>query len=412
MKNDLGYEGKVLSTPYSKDDVYNSLSMPIYNSMAFEFNTASEMEKAFCGKTSDHTYSRVSNPTVQYFEDRVKNITGAYGVTALNSGMAAISNTFFALAWSGCNIIVSPHLFGNTYSFFTNTLTSFGVEIRFCDLTNIEEVASKIDKNTCGIFVEIITNPQMEVADLKALSIVAHKNNVPLIVDSTIIPFPIFKGSEFGVDIEVISSTKYISGGATSLGGIIIDYGLFDWSNSKKLSSICNDSPSAFHMKLRKEIHRNLGAYMTPQTAYMQTIGLETLSLRFNKQSSTCLELAERLNFLPQIKNVNYTGLRNNLFFEISRKQFGELPGAMMTFSLDSKDTCFNCIDRVKLFRRATNLFDNKSLIIHPASTIYGSFSQEQRDAMDIDDSVIRLSIGLESANDLYNDILQALNSK
>lgn len=403
------YETKLLGLPYQKNDAYGALSMPVYHALAYEFETAEEMEAAFCGRTSEHAYSRVTNPTVQYFEERVKVATGAHGVTALNSGMAAISNTFFTLAWSGCNLVTSCHLFGNTYSFFVNTLSAFGVEIRFCDLTKAEEVAACIDGNTCGVFVEVITNPQMEVVDLLKLAAVVHKRNVPLIADTTIIPFSAFHASDFGIDIDVISSTKYISGGGTSLGGLIIDYGKFDWSYSPKLKPFADTSLSAFHFKLRKEIHRNLGAYMTPEVAYMQSLGLETLSVRYERQAADCQELAERLQSMPGVVSVNYPGLPGNPYYEVSKRQFGACPGAMLTFDLDSKERCYGFMNRLKLIRRATNLFDNRTLIIHPSSTIYGTFTPEQRSAMDIHDTSLRLSVGLESVDDLMADIRQAL---
>lgn len=403
------YETKQLGLPNPKNDAYGALSMPVYHSLAYEFETAEEMEAAFCGRTNEHTYSRVTNPTVQYFEDRVKVATGAYGVTALNSGMAAISNTFFTLAWSGSNVVTSRHLFGNTYSFFVNTLNAFGVQIRFCDLTNIEEVAACIDENTCAVFAEVITNPQMEVVDLSALANVAHKCNVPLVADTTIIPFCAFCASDFGVDIDVISSSKYISGGATSLGGLIIDYGKFDWSHSHRLKPFTDMSLSAFHFKLRKEIHRNLGAYMTPDVAYQQSLGLETLQIRYERQASDCQDLAIRLRSLEGVVSVNYPGLQDNQYYDLSKRQFGENPGAMLTFELDSKDRCFSFLNRLNLIHRATNLFDNRTLIIHPATTIYGTFTPEQRATMDIYDTTIRLSVGLEGVDDLVEDIRQAL---
>ena len=399
------YETKLLGLPYPKNDAYGALSMPVYHALAYEFETAEEMAAAFCGRTNEHTYSRVTNPTVQYFEERVKVATGAHGVTALNSGMAAISNTFFTLAWSGCNLVTSRHLFGNTYSFFVNTLGAFGVEIRFCDLTNAEEVAASIDGNTCSVFAEVITNPQMEVVDLLALAAVAHERNVPLIADTTLIPFSTFRASYFGIDIDVISSTKYISGGGTSLGGLIIDYGKFDWSHSPKLKPFADAEASAFHFKLRKEIHRNLGAYMTPEVAYMQSLGLETLQIRYERQAAGCQEIAGRLQSMPGVVSVNYPGLPDNPYYEVSKRQFGACPGAMLTFDLDSKERCYGFMNRLKLIRRATNLFDNRTLIIHPASTIYGTFTPEQRAAMDIKETTLRMSIGLESVDDLMEDM-------
>jgi len=407
---EISFESQVLHTPFEKEDAYHSLSMPVYNTAAYEFDSAEAMEAAFCGRTSDHAYSRITNPTVQYFEKKVCNVTGALSVTALNSGMAAISNTLITVAYAGANIITSSHLFGNTYSFIKNTLGAFGVEARFCDLTNPEEVRSQVDENTCAIFLEVITNPQLEVADLKKLSAIGKEMGVPLIADTTVVPFNIFKAKDFGVDIEIVSSTKYISGGATSIGGLILDYGTFDWNHSSKLSEMVDQfGNGTFTAKLRKEIHRNLGAYMTPQVAYMQTLGLDTMKVRYERQAQTCLELSKQLQSLKGIESVNYTGLKENKFNELSNAQFGPYPGAMFTFNLSSKEVCFNFMNKLKLIRRATNLFDNKTLAIHPASTIYGTFTEEQRQSMDVDSKTIRLSVGLESVDDLYNDIKQAL---
>lgn len=405
------FETKAIHTPFEEKDPYNSLHLPIYESNAFEFDTAEAMADAFVGKTSQHTYSRVTNPSVNYFEKRVTQLAGAYSATALNSGMAAISNLFLTIAYTGANIVTSPHLFGNSYSFLATTLKAFGVETRFCDLTNLEEVEKNIDSNTCALYLEIITNPQLEVADLQALSGIASRKNVPLVADTTIVPFCAFNASRCGVDIEVISSTKYISGGATSLGGLIVDYASFDWSRNPRLSELARQAGKAtFTTKLRKEIHRNLGAYMTPHVANMQTIGLETLSVRFNQAAGSCLQLARKMQEIPAIVAVNYPGLEGNPFHPISQKQFGSQPGAMLTFDLASKEACFSFLNKLKLIKRATNLFDNKTLIIHPESTIYGSFSAEVKREMNISDRNIRLSVGLENVDDLLQDIQQALS--
>ena len=407
---DISFEAQVLHTPYEKPDVYHALSVPIYNSVSYEFESAEDMEAAFCGRTADHAYSRITNPTVQYFEDRVRTITGAMSVTALNSGMAAITHVLMTLGRKGANIVTSPHLFGNTFSLMKNTLAAFGLEPRFCDLTNPKEVLANVDNNTCAIFLEVITNPQLEVADLKMLAAIGKEHHIPLVADTTIVPFSVFRAQDFGVNIEIVSSTKYISGGATSLGGLILDHGTFDYGHSNTLKHWYEQfGNKAFTARMRKEIHRNLGAYMTPQVAYMQTLGLETMQIRFEKMGSTCLELANRLQTLDDIISVNYTGLKDNPFYQLSTTQFGPYPGAMLTFDLPLREACFAFLNRLKLIRRATNLFDNKTLIIHPASTIYGTFTEEQREAMDVSQQTIRLSVGLESANDLFNDIKQAL---
>jgi O-acetylhomoserine (thiol)-lyase len=403
---------QILSESFPQKDSYGSISMPVYSNAAFEFDTAEEMEDAFLGKSGKHTYSRISNPTVEFFENRIKNLSGAEHVLAVSSGMAAISNVFMTIAYAGSNIVTSTHLFGNTFSLFLFTLDAFGVKVRFCNLLDPEEVERQIDENTCAVFTEIITNPHMEVADLESLSQVAHKKGVPLIVDSTIIPWTNFRASKFGVDLEIVSSTKYLSGGATSIGGLILDHQTFDWSRSPRLSKLAQmTGKKAFQVKLRGEISRNMGAYMSPHTAHLQNLGLETLNLRYQRASSSCLQLAQFLQTVPDIKDVKYNGLEGNPFYTVSKEQFGDYPGAMLTFSLKDRETCFAFINRLKIIRRATNLFDNKSLIIHPLSTIYGTLTPEYKKMVGVPDDMLRLSVGLEDPEDLKNDILQALES-
>jgi len=408
----LRSESQLLHTDYPAPDAYRSLSMPLYHTAAYEFDDAEAMEAAFTGRTHDFAYSRLSNPTVQHFEDRIRAVTGAHDVMAFNSGMAAISNVFLALGYAGANIVASPCIFGNTYSWFASTLAAFGVEARFCDMTDPAAVEAAVDDRTAGVFLEIITNPQLEVADLRALSAVCRRKGVPLIADTTIIPFTVFHAADFGVDIEVVSSTKYLSGGATSLGGLVIDYASFDCSRSPRLAPLVAEcGRGAFSAKMRREIMRNTGAYMTPHVAYMQTLGLETLDVRYARAASTALELARRLQRLPAVRRVNYTGLEENPFHALSVAQFGPTAGAMLTIDLASREACFGMMNRLRLIRRATNLFDNKSLAIHPASTIFGTFTEETRRSMGIGQQTVRLSIGLEHVDDLFEDIRQALGA-
>ncbi len=406
------YESKILTTKYPKPDAYGSLAMPVYYTAAYEFPNAKACSDAFAGRSMDFAYSRISNPTVQYLERRIQAVTGAASVTALNMGMAAISYALTAVSASGKNIVISPHLFGNTVSFIRDTLGEFGVEVRYADLLDLKDIESKLDENTVAIFFEIITNPQMSVVDIQALSDLAHNHQVPVIADSTIVPFSRFHAKDFGVDIEVISSTKYISNGATGLGGLLLDYGKFNWKegHSPALQRRAKFAGKmAFTARVKTELITNLGGLMTPQVAYMESLGLETLDIRFERQASSALWLAKQLREVPEIKKVSYTGLEDSPFYEVSKKQFGDLPGAMLTIDLDSKDACFKFIDNLKIIRKATNLFDHKSLAIHPASTIFVHFNAEERLAMDVFDTTIRFSIGLEDKEDLLEDILQAL---
>ena len=387
---------KAIHTRFQRQDAYASLSMPVYHTAAYEFDNADSMSDAFCGRTDSPDYSRVMNPTVTFFENKVKSLTGAAEVIALSSGMAAISNTLFSVAAAGKNIVTSRHLFGNTYSLITGTLSRFGVSPRLCDLTDIRSVESAVDGDTCCIYLEIITNPQMEVADLQALSNIARKKGIPLIADTTLIPFTEFSSHSLGVDIEIVSSTKYLSGGATSIGGLVIDYG----------------TCPGFGKRMRTEMLLNLGAYMTPHVAYMQTIGLETLDARYRVQSANAAMLAARLRALPAIRYVNYVGLEDNPYHALAQRQFGPTAGAMITIDLESRNACISFINNLKLIRRATNLFDNKTLAIHPASTIFGLFTDAQRRDMDVKDTTVRISVGLEDTDDLLEDIVQALGAQ
>ena len=384
---------KAIHTPYQRRDAYDALQMPVYNCMAFEFDNAEVMADAFCGRTDAPDYSRVLNPTVTHFEQRVANISGAKEVSAFTSGMAAISAMIMSVASAGRNIVTSRHLFGNTYLLLTGTLRRFGVETRLVDLTDKEMVEKAVDENTCCIFLESVTNPQTEVADVEELSSIARTKGIPLIADTTIVPFTQFDGKSLGLDFQVVSSTKYISGGATSLGGLIIDYGNF---------------PEVSRL-IKKDAVFNFGGYMSPQAAYMQILGLETLDVRYSRQAQTALEIARRLESVPEVLAVGYPGLESHPNHEIFRKLYGENAGAMVTFDLADAGECFKFIDSLKLIHSATNLFDNRTMAIHTASTRFGPLAEAERKAMDVKDTTIRLSIGLENVEDIWGDISQSL---
>ena len=408
--NNLKFITKILHTKFLKEDPHGSLHMPIYDSVTFEFKSAEDIELAFAGKKPSHMYSRISNPTVEHFEQKLKSVTGATGVIALSSGMAAISNTILAIASTGDNIITSKHLFGNTYSLFEQTLKDWGLQTRYADLTKAGLVKSLIDKKTRAIFLETITNPQLEVADIKALSRLARARGILIIADTTMTPPYIFDSKEFGVDIEVISSTKWISGGATSVGGVIIDNGLHDWTKNSKLArDEAKYGQFTFLTKLRREVYRNLGACMAPHNAYLQSLGLETLALRADAACGNTQKIAEFLEGQSNVKSVNHPGLKSSPYFKTAKKQFKEKPGAVLTFDLGSKQECFKFINSLKLIRRATNLHDNRTLVLHPASTIFCEYSAELKIDMGVRETLIRLSVGIEDIGDLIADIKQGL---
>lgn len=407
MSEQKGFSTKVLHVKSNKKDPHGSIRFPIYDNVAFESSSAEDHEDFFKGKKQGHVYSRITNPTVEDFELKIKIVSNAFSVLALSSGMAAISNIFLTVAKSGDNIITSRHLFGNTYSLFEQTLKPWGFCAKYADLTNLSEVERLIDENTRAIYFETITNPQLEIVDITGLSNIAKKHNLLLISDTTLTPFSRFISSL--VNIEVVSSTKIISGGATSVGGLIIDYGNYNWSYNPKLAeSYKAMGPFALIAKLRKEVYRNLGACLSPHNAYLQALGLETFSLRWEKACKNTLDVALFLSKHPKIKSVNYPGLSQNKYFDLATKQFGN-GGSILTFNLSSKEACFSFLNRLNVIRRATNLQDNRTLAINPSSTIFVEYDAKTKEDMGVFDELIRLSVGIEESEDIISDILQAL---
>lgn len=405
------FSTRIINTEFQKPDAHGAITFPIYRNAAFEFPDSESIIEAFKKQPDLYTYSRISNPTVANFEQKIKAASGAESVIALSSGMAAITNTFFAIAYAGSNIVSSPHLFGQTFSFFKNTLSAFGVEIRFVDTNDYRQIADAVDENTCAFFAEVLSNPHLEVANLPEISNILKAKNVPMIIDTTLVPWCAFDAKKAGIDVEIVSTTKYISSGATSTGGVIVDYGTFDWKANKKLSTLTKpEGLSRFAFKLRSEIVRNFGAYMTPDTAYLHSLGLETLQVRYEQMSKTAYELARYFSTHPKVTKVNYPKLETSPYKAISDALFSGNPGAMLTINLASKADCFKFMDGLKIIRRATNLFDNKTLVIHPESTIYSSFSPEMKKLAGIEDNLVRFSIGLENVEDLKPDIENSLS--
>lgn len=399
-----------LNIPFPKKDPHNALAMPVYESVAFEFATSEDIAANFRGELPAHTYSRTSNPTVEYFETKVKSLTGAHQVLALSSGMAAISATMMAICKQGDNIISGNHLFGHTLALFEQSLSAYGLETRFVDTTKTELIELLIDENTRAIYFETVTNPQLEIADISQLAEIANKHNILLIADSTVTPPSVFSSKSLGVHVEVMSTTKFISGGATAVGGVIIDNGLYDWNKNPNCQAFAKKfGKDAFIARLRKNYYRNFGMPMTAHSANYMIAGLDILELRVERCYQNCMKLGEYFQQNPKVTRVDYPGLKDSKFYDLALKQFGGIPGTVMTFDLDSQAACYRFMNRLKIIRRATNLNDNKSLIIHPYSTIYTEFPENERDKMDIRSTMMRLSVGIEGAEDLIADMEQAL---
>ncbi len=409
--NKLRFDTKALHREPNKADAHNSLRYPVYASVAFDYGTAQDMEDAFNYRKPAHAYSRITNPTVEMFEQTLCSLENGFAGIALSSGMAAITNTFLALLTSKDNIIASKYLFGNTLSLLKKTLNGFDIEARFVDVNDQSELENAIDENTRIIFCETITNPQMNVSDFSIVSKIAKKHDLIVVVDSSVTTPFLFNAKKHGVNIVVHSTTKYISGGATSVGGAIIDLGNYDWTNNKALEKYHNLESFAFIGRLRKEVFRNFGSCMSAQAAYLQMLGLETLSLRIKKSCDNTLKIAQFLENSPKINKVNYPGLKSSEYYDLSTEQFNGMSGGILSFELSGKEEAFQFIDNLNLIRRATNINDNKSLIIHPASTIFTDFSLEEKEEMGVFQGLIRLSVGIEDSEDLIEDIDRALMS-
>jgi O-acetylhomoserine (thiol)-lyase len=405
-----GFTTRAVHAPFLKKDPHGVLHMPVYDSVSFEFGTAEEIEDAFLGKRPRHTYTRTTNPTVEHLEQKIRHITSACGVVAVSSGMAAIANTILSIARQGENLVTTRSVFGNTYSLFERTLKPWGLEARYADFTRPETIEPLIDANTRALFFETITNPQLEVADIGALAALARRHKILLIADTTATPLYFFRSKDYGVDLEVLSSTKLVSGGATTVGGIIIDNGSYNWAQIPKLQNEARQyGPFALLMKLKREVYRNLGTCLSPHNAWLQSLGLETLALRADRSCRNTRALAEFLSGQPRVKKVNYPGLEISPYHDVATRLFGERCGALVTFELSSKQECFTFLNKLKLLRRATNIHDNKTLALHPASTIFCEYPADLKRQMGVPETLIRLAVGIEDVDDLIADLAQAL---
>ncbi len=401
-----GFTSKAVHGAVLKKDVHGALRFPLYDGAAFEMESSHDLELAFAGKKAAHSYTRISNPTVEEFEQKIRLLSGASFAVAVSSGMAAISEVVLALCEPGSNIVTSPYLFGNTVSLFENTLKRWGLEVRYCDLSKPDLLDTVIDQKTRLVFLEAISNPQMEVVDIAAICNQASGKSVPVVLDGTLTTPYLFRSKDHGVALEVISSTKYISGGATSVGGLIIDNGNFDWGRNLNLNAdALKYGSSVLAVRLRREVHRNLGGSLSPHNAWLQSLGLETLALRIEKSCANALTTAQFLEKRHEVMKVHYPGLESSPFHAIASEQFQEKFGGLLSFELESKVQAFRFMDSLKMIRRATNLNDNKTLVLHPASTIFADYTPAERARMKVGEGMIRLSVGIEEIQDIIDDL-------
>ena len=420
----LGFETISLHGGQSPDPATNARAVPIYQTSSFVFNDTDHAANLFALKESGNIYTRIMNPTQDVFEQRMALLEGGVGALATASGQAAITYAILNIAQAGDEIVASSSLYGGTYTLFAYTFAKLGIKVHFVNVDNPEEFRSKITDKTKALYTEIIGNPQINVADLETIAHIAHENGIPLIVDNTFASPYLCRPIEHGADVVVHSATKFIGGHGTSIGGVIVDSGNFNWNNGKFLG-LSQPDPSyhgiiyteacgkaAYITKARVSLLRDTGAALSPFNSFLFLQGLETLPLRMERHVGNAKKVAEFLDQHPLVTWVNYPSLAQNPYRALAQKYLPKGAGAIFTFGvrgglIEGK----KFINSLRLFSHLANVGDAKSLVIHPSSTTHQQLDEESQRVAGISPDMIRLSIGLESIDDLLYDLDQALQA-
>lgn len=408
---------------HTPDKETNSRAVPIYQTTSYTFDDTQDAAEKFALSKVGNIYTRITNPTTAVLEDRLNELEGGVGAVAVASGTAAVTYAIQNLASSGDHIVSASTLYGGTFNLFAHTLPEFGITTTFVDPDRLANFEEAIKENTKAIFVETIGNPITNVADLEAIAEIAHKHELPLIVDNTFATAYLNRPFDFGADIVVYSATKFIGGHGVALGGVIIDSGKFNWANGK-FPKLVDPDPSyhglsytkdvgaaAYITRLRVSLLRDTGAAISPFNSFLLILGLETLSLRLERHVANAQTVAEFLIKHPKVAWVNYPGLSDNKYHELAEKYLPKGAGSVFTFGVKGgAEAGKNLINHVKLFSLLANVGDAKSLIIHPASTTHSQLSEDELKASGTSPELIRLSIGIENIEDIIGDLEQALD--
>ena len=410
---------------YQTDPTTKSVATPIYQSVAFEFDNAQHGADLFDLAVPGNIYSRIMNPTNDVLEQRVAELEHGIAALAVASGMAAIEYALITLAKQGDNIVTTPQLYGGTFTLFQHMLPSFGIDVRFAESDQPEDIAKVIDGNTKAVYCESIGNPAGNIADIEGLAKVAHDAGVPLVVDNTVATPVLCKPIEFGADIVVHSLTKYIGGHGNSVGGLIVDSGRFDWLKHKdRFPQFSSPEPAyhgivytdafeaaAFIARVRTVALRNTGAALSPFNAFLLLQGLETLSLRMERHCQNAVRVVEFLQQHPQVEWVNFAGSADHPHNELVQKYIsGGVPASLLTFGIKGGfEAGVSFYDKLALFKRLVNIGDAKSLACHPASTTHRQLSAEEQARVGVKPEAIRLCIGIEHIDDIIADLDNAL---
>jgi O-acetylhomoserine (thiol)-lyase len=421
-KNQLGFDTLALHAGQKPDPTTGARAVPIYQTTSYVFNDVQHAANLFALKESGNIYTRIMNPTQDVFEQRVAALEGGVGALATASGQAAITYSILNIAQAGDEIVSSSTLYGGTYTLFSSTFAKLGIKVNFVDPSDPENFRRAVTDKTKAFYAETIGNPRNNILDIERVASIAHESGVPLIVDNTFATPYLCRPFEFGADIVVHSATKFIGGHGTSIGGVIVDSGKFDWTNGK-FPGLTEPDPSyhgvkyveamgplAYIIKARVQLLRDTGACVSPFNAFLFLQGLETLSLRVQRHCDNALVVAQFLQNHPAVEWVNYPGLLSNPYHELAKKYLKNGFGSIFTFGVKGGyEAGVRFIQKLKLFSLLANVGDAKSLVIHPASTTHQQLSPDEQIAAGVNPEMIRISVGIEDIKDIIADLEQAL---
>ena len=419
----LSFETLQVHAGQVPDPTTGSRAVPIYQTSSYVFKNADHAANLFALKEEGNIYTRIMNPTTDVFEKRVAELEGGTAGLATASGMSAILYSILNVASAGDEIVAACTLYGGTYELFNVTLRKLGINVTFVDPDDVDNFRKAITDKTKALYGETIGNPKMNVLDIEAVANIAHENKIPLIIDNTFATPYLCRPIEFGADVVIHSATKFIGGHGTTIGGIIVDGGKFDWADSGKFPDFTTPDKSyngliyadlgavAFALKARVQLLRNTGATLSPQNAFLFLQGLESLSLRVERHVSNARAVVQFLSKHPKVSWVNYPELQGNKYNELAKKYLPKGAGSIFTFGIKGGlEAGKKFINSVELFSLLANVADAKSLVIHPASTTHAELSEEERKAAGVTQDLIRLSIGVEGIDDIIYDLQQALD--
>ncbi|MFA3775278.1 homocysteine synthase [Bacillus safensis] len=422
-KRSFRLETKAIHAGQELDSATYSRAVPIYQTSSFGFRDSDHAANLFGLQEPGNIYSRIMNPTNDVFEKRIAELEGGIGALAVSSGQAATTYSILNIAGAGDEIVSSSSLYGGTYNLFAHTLKKLGITVKFVDSSNLVELEAAITDKTKAVYAESIGNPKGDILHIEAISAIAHKHHIPLIVDNTLASPYLLRPIEFGADIVVHSATKFIGGHGTSIGGVIVDSGRFPWADSDKFKGLTEPDPSyhgltyteaigeaAYITKARVQLLRDLGAALSPFNSFLLLQGLETLHLRLERHSENALKTAQFLQDHPLVDWVSYPGLESHESYELAQTYLPKGQGAILTFGIKGgREAGKKLIDSVQLFSHLANVGDSKSLIIHPASTTHQQLSEAEQKATGVTPELIRLSVGTEAIEDILADLEQAI---